>query len=229
MRRAHDSLIDLHIHQWEKDKEQKEKKHAPQTYSPIVTISRQLGSGGAEIAEMVAKNLDYRLLDRTIVESIAKQAKTRQSAVETIDERSYGIVEESLRAVFVSDDLSKSKYIKHLTEVLVVAAQHGKAVIIGRGANILLKAFPVLRVRIICPLKIRVERFSEKNHISLKESENIMKKSDNDRAGFFKSYFHTDIDDAANYDLMLNIEKLEIQQAADIITKIFKSVYLKES
>ncbi len=227
MRRAQDSLIDRHIHQWEKDKELKEKKHTPQKYSPIITISRQIGTGGVEIGELTAKALDYQLLDRTLVESIAKQAKTRQSAVETIDERSYGIVEESLRAVFTSDDLSKTKYIKHLTEVLVVAAQHGKAVIMGRGANFLLKAFLILRVRIICPLKIRIERFADKSHISLKESENLIKKSDTDRAAFIKSFFHADINDAKHYDLVINTEKMEPQHAADIITRTFKAAFLK--
>jgi len=225
MRRAQDSLIDVHIHQWEKDREQKEKKSAPQKYSPIITISRQIGSGGAEIGELVSQELGYQLLDKNIVESIAKQAKTRQSAVETIDERAYGIVEESLRAVFVSDDLSKTKYIKHLTEVLVVAAQHGKAVIIGRGANILLKSFPVLRVRITCPFRTRVERFAEKNHISQKEAENMIKKSDEDRAAFFKSYFHTNIDSAENYDMIINTEKIHTKQAADIIQKAFKEMF----
>jgi len=121
--------------------------------------------------------------------------------------------------------LTRSKYIEHLASVLVVAAEHGKAVIAGRGANFILRTFPLFRVRIVCPLKVRVERFAELKQMTLKDAEVRVKKSDANRAAFIRSYFQADINETTNYDLMLNSEKVDIEQASGIIVEAYKVAF----
>jgi len=225
--KACERLIKVQIHRWEKDKRQQHKESL-QKRSPIITISRQVGSGGGEIGELTARKLKYQFLDRSIVETIAERASVRQSAVETLDERSLGMMEEYLRAVMKTDDLSRSEYLRHLAEVLVVAARHGRVVIAGRGAGFLLRAFPLFRVRIVCPRTIRIERIAEKNRMSLTEAEEIVEVTDKERALFVRNNFLMDINDAANYDLVINSELISTSQASDAVVRMFRRLFLND-
>jgi len=224
--RADDSLIESHLHKWETDKVSKKMNEGvARHYSPIITISRQAGSHGVEISALTATRLNYQLLDRTIVDTIAERASIRRSAVKTLDERAFSVLDEFLRETVLSNVLSPSRYIEHLASVLVVAAEHGKAVIAGRGANFILRTFPLFRVRIVCPLKERVERFAELKQLALKDAEARVKKSDANRAAYIRSYFRADINDATNYDMVINTERMEIEQASGIIIEAFRLAY----
>jgi cytidylate kinase len=224
--RAQDSLIESQLHQWEIDKmSRKMHEGVASHYSPLITISRQAGSHGVEISALTATRLNYQLLDRSIVDTIADRASIRKSAVKTLDEKVSSVFEDFLSETILPQVLSRSKYIEHLASVLVVAAEHGKAVIAGRGANFILRTFPLFRVRIVCPLKVRVERFAELKQMTLKESEARVKKSDANRAAYIRSYFRADINEATNYDLMINTERMSIEQASGIIIEAYKVAY----
>ncbi|MDQ7826022.1 MAG: cytidylate kinase-like family protein [Candidatus Eremiobacteraeota bacterium] len=224
-----DRLINSQIHRWEKEKKARERRdESLQRRSPIITISRQVGSGGGEIGALTAKKLKYPFLDRAIVESIAERASIRQTAVETLDERARGMMEEYLRAVMKMDDLSRSEYLRQLTEVLVVAAQHGRVVILGRGAGFLLRSFPLLRVRIVCPPKIRAERIALKNSMTMREAEEMVEVIDKERALFIRNNFFMDISDATNYDLIINSEMISASHASDAIVRMFRMLYLQD-
>jgi len=218
-------LVEKHVRMWENDRDMKKNAGILKEYSPLITISRQIGSGGVDIAELTAQKLKYKFLDRAIVDSIAERAAIRNSAVETVDERAYGMLEECIRATLMPYDLSRSKYIEHLAAVMTAEAEHGRVVIVGRGANFILRDFKVFRVRIVCPPGVRIERISEKNHISMKEAEELVRKSDTERMAFIRNYYYADIDDANHYDLVLNTEKIIMQQAAEIIVNAFRLAF----
>ncbi len=122
-------------------------------------------------------------------------------------------------------DLSRSKYTEHLAAVMTAEAENGRVVIVGRGSNFILKGFKVFRVRIVSPLEIRIERVSHMNHISMKEAEEIVKKSDTERTAFIKNLYYADIDDVHNYDLALNTERITTQQASEIIINAFRLTF----
>lgn len=220
---SQESLIESNMSRWERNKLSRaaQERNSKQP-DPIITISRQIGSGGASIGELTAKKLKFQFLDREIVESIASRANIRRSAVETIDERGTTFVEEFLSSSFLPQSLSKSEYMRHLAAVLIVAARHGKAVILGRGAHLLLASFTRFRVRIVCPLESRVERIAQRDHISQKEAKAKVKASDTERSDFMKNHFSSRIDEVLNYELVVNTEKLTAKQASEIIALSYR-------
>lgn len=221
-----ESLIEANIKRWESNRLRKaSNEQRIKEPDKLITISRQIGSGGACIGKLAARELSFLFLDRLIVEAIANRARIRKSAVETIDERGMGFVEEFLSSTFLPKSLSNSEYFKHLTAVLLVAAKHGNAVILGRGAHFLLRSFPLFRVRIVCPFTKRVERIAERDHISSKEAKAKAKASDTERTDLMKSHFNSRIDEVTNYDLVLNTENLTIQQAAEIVVLSYRKMY----
>lgn len=222
------STIELKIRQWEAGR-QSGLRAKVKPDNPIVTISREIGSGGFSIGKMTAKKLRFLVLDRKIVESIAARTSTDALAVGIIDEKIIGYVEEVLRDNLLLKSLSMSEYMKHLTAVLIAAAEYGRVVIIGRGSNFLLQVYPQMRVRIVCPLKLRIERIAERDHISLKAAKQKVQETDFERAAFIKHHFHAAINDAIDFDLIVNTEKLTVEQASDTIVKTFRSLFPKEN
>ncbi|MDQ7826392.1 MAG: cytidylate kinase-like family protein [Candidatus Eremiobacteraeota bacterium] len=225
--RVSSELVRKQIDIWEREKLHKKRLETTEDapYFPVVTVSRQMGTGGVSIAEFVAKKLNFRLFDREIIEFIAERADIRKSAVETIDEGVHSIVEEYLHSFMGKEGFSASEYLRHLTEVILVTAGHGKTVIIGRGAHLLIKNRPLLRVRIVCPLATRIRSLAERENHTLKKSEEIIKKRDVERASFIKKNFQRDIDDATSYDLVVNTDKIAFEQAADIIVCAYRNLF----
>jgi cytidylate kinase len=226
-RRSFESTVALQIRQWEIDRQSRLMASA-RPHCPIITISREIGSGGSSIGKMTARKLRFLFLDRKIVESIAERTSTDAGAVGVIDEKIISYVEEVLRDNMLSKSISMSEYMKHLTAVLIVAAEHGRAVVIGRGSNFLLKAYPHFRVRIVCPLQQRIERIAARDQISLKASRHKVQKSDTDRAAFIKRYFRAAVEDATHYELVINTEKLTVEQASDTIVKTYRALFPKK-
>jgi len=199
MRRSKiNNMVDKQMRRWNK---QKESKAISDTREPeempmhsIVTISRQLGAGGKYIAEEVAKKLGFKIYDKKIVEEIADKAQMRKSQVETLDERGRHFVEECYRALMLdSHFLTTSTYFKHLSEVVLTVAQHGDAVIVGRGAHFILGGKTGVRVRIISSMRTRIGRLMKEFNIDEAKAAKMIKKNDTEKGSFVNVHFGENI------------------------------------
>ncbi len=168
---------------------------------PVVTLSRELGSGGNEVAQALCNHLGWDLWDRELVEEIARSANVRTDVVRSLDEHTRSEILAILREL-LGDRLQEQGYRRHLGEVILAVASHGNAVIIGRGANYLLPS--ALNVRIVAPLKDRVARLSAREGISVEEAERRCLASDRERADFVHNLFGRDINTPTDYDLVIN-------------------------
>lgn len=195
------------------------KKIDVQKELPIITISREAGSGGRPIAFEVAKKLGnpWMLYHKEIVEEIAKQTRLEQKLIREIDEQNIPLVEEIVGNFFGKRYPTLSNYYKHLVRILSVIGHRGNAIIMGRGAHFL---FPhSLKVRIICEMEQRIKWIME--YEGAKTAATALKRieeSDNQRIEFNKKLFHHDIRKAHHYDLVIRTGKhLTVDDAADII------------
>ena len=186
----------------------------------IITISREMGSGGIPIAHKVAEKLGYQLIDgETIMEAAAAYGLSPE-AVEQADEKPPH---------FVDSLDSKQSLDLHLIELIILeAALKGDVVIYGRGGQDLLKDInSVLRTRIIAPFEARVERWSEREWLDPDRARYLVRKSDQQRAGFIKYYFDRDWEDSVHYDLTINTERLSEDMAVQIICNSIKDENLE--
>jgi cytidylate kinase len=186
----------------------------------IITISREMGSGGIPIAHKVAEQLGYRLIDGETIMEAAEAYGLSPEAVEQADEKPPH---------FVDTLDSKQSLDLHLIELIILeAALKGNVVIYGRGGQDLLKGInSVLRTRIIAPFEDRVERWAEREWLDPDRARFLVRKSDQQRAGFIKYYFDRDWEDSVFYDLIINTQRLSEDKAVQIICDSVKDENLE--
>jgi cytidylate kinase len=181
----------------------------------IITISREMGSGGIPIAHKVADKLGYRLIDGEAILEAAASYGLSAEAVEQADEKPPHFV----------DTLDTKQVLDlHLIELIILeAALKGNVVIYGRGGQDLLKDVgSVLRTRIIAPFEDRVERWAEREWLDPDRARYLVRKSDQQRAGFIKYYFDRDWEDSVHYDLTINTQRLSEDMAVHLICSSVK-------
>ena len=200
---------------------------------PIVTISRQFGAGGSSVAGLVASELGAEVVDKKLIEEVAKRLSIRPSDVEAEDERPRTLLERLVRSFSVlepgfgmgwtppyPDPLYDSrKDIIHLTEnVIREVAEGGNVVIVGRGAGFVLRDRPgVYRVFLRAPDDARVKTLMAREGFSDAEARRKMHETDSNRAAYIKQLYGHDWCDVDEYDMILNTGRISYETAAQMI------------
>jgi cytidylate kinase len=181
----------------------------------IVTIEREYGSGGGEIAQLLAKHLGWKLWDHLLTEEIARLAECPKAVVEVREERTdplyYRLFKSFLRGSYEGSinahklKLVDSESILKFTERVVQhAAKTGNSVIVGRGSQHFLKnRQDTLRLFLYAPKEDKVRRLIARGK-SDKEAEQLADTVDRERADFIQKYFHVEWPDRAVYHTMIN-------------------------
>lgn len=178
----------------------------------VITISRQMGSLGTEIAQEVAGKLQYEYLDREGIEQGLTAHGLTVPEVEKFDEKSPPF--------WVNWQIQGRKFFHVMQMVIYKAARRGNVVIVGRGGQFLLKGIPgVLHIRIIAPFQDRVQRLVANDGENEKELLRILKQSDLDSGGFIRIFFDADWENADLYDLTINTRYLPVDLAVDMILR----------
>jgi cytidylate kinase len=181
----------------------------------IVTIEREYGCGGGEIAQSVASRLGWKLWDQRLTEEIARLANCPKAVVEAREERNdplyYRLFKSFLRGSYEGSinapklNLVDSETILRITRRVVEhAAQSGNCVIVGRGAQQFLKNRPdTLRMFLYAPREDKIRRLLTRGK-SEKEAEELVDTVDRERADFIQKYFNVEWPDRAIYHAMLS-------------------------
>jgi cytidylate kinase len=181
----------------------------------IVTIEREYGSGGGEIAQQLAKQLGWKLWDQLLTEEIARLADCPKSIVEGREEKTdplyYRLFKSFLRGSYEGSlnahklKLVDSECILKFTEQVVQdAAKAGNSVIVGRGSQQFLKSRQdTLRVFLYAPREDKFRRLLARGK-SENDAELLVDTVDQERAAFIQKYFGVEWPDRAVYHSMIN-------------------------
>ena len=181
----------------------------------IITIEREYGSGGGEIAQLLAKQLGWKLWDQLLTEEIARLAECPKAVVEVREERTdplyYRLFKSFLRGSYEgSINAHKLKVVdsesilKFTERVVQHAAKTGNSVIVGRGSQQFLRnRQDTLRVFLYAPREEKVRRLVARGK-SGKEAEELVDTVDRERVDFIQKYFHVEWPDRAIYHTMIN-------------------------
>lgn len=193
---------------------------------PIITISRERGSGGRPIAYLVAQKLKnpWRVYHKDIVDEIARETALDSELVEQLDEHQSSAVKELLNTVFGKQFLSMNAFYKHLLHILASIGTRGNAIIIGRGANFL---FPnALKIRIVSSMEDRIQAMVKYEHISAREAKKQIEESDIERNEFTKGLFQHDPRKAHHYDVVIRTGKnIDVEAATGVIVSLAKKKF----
>jgi len=214
-----DKMIEKQIKRWQKDQKKKYKN----PIRPVITISRLPGADASKIAKKLALDLQIDAFDQEILEEIAKNTNVSKKVIATLDEQDMGIVKEWLAFLSSERQIWPYEYIEQLTRVISAIGAHGHAVILGRGAGYILPREVCLRVLVVAPMEKRVQNVAEAHGVSAEEAKRHVMRTESDRKAFIRRYFHADMMDPVNYDLVINMENCDVPVAADIIKQAFNN------
>ncbi len=187
----------------------------------IITISRQMGSLGMEIARGVAEELCSEYADKEMIGAIMMRYGIASPLVEKFDEKKP--------LFWGSFSAQRRKFLRCIQKAIYDVAGKGRVVIVGRGGQILLKDFPgTLHVRIYAPLNVRLKRLMESERVEEKQAHRMLRQSDQDSAGYIQSFFNAGWDDPNLYDLLINTEKLSVTSALQLITRTASSSEIQD-
>lgn len=182
----------------------------------IVTIARELGSWGDDARTKLAKALNARLLDKTVLEECLVKRGIAPNVIARYDERKPGF--------FSSFSSSSNEYLLILKSVLLEAAAAGDVLVIGRAGNILMEEIPsCLRVRLVAPMPVRVHRIMEQFKCSEEMAAKLVRQCDNDRDGFCDYHFNAKWSDPAQYDITINTAALSDEELVQMILALVKT------
>jgi cytidylate kinase len=204
----------------------------------IVTIEREYGSGGGEIAQRLAEHLGWKLWDQLLTEEIARRADCPKAVVEGREERTdplyYRLFKSFLRGSYEGSlnahklKLVDSECILEFTEKVVQeAATAGNCVIVGRGSQLYLRnSRDAMRVFLYASREDKVKRLLARGK-SEKDAQELVDTVDLERADFIEKYFKVEWPSRSVYHAMINTsmgDQAVVQTIVDLM-KILESQF----
>ena len=199
---------------------------------PIVTISREFGAGGSSVAGIVAAELKAEVVDKMLIDDVAKRLSMQPGDVEAEVERPRSILERLVRSFSTLEPglgtawsppypdpfFDPRKEIIHLTEEIIrEVAAGGNVVIVGRGAGFVLADKPgVFRVFLRAPEQVRIKTLMGRHGMTEAEARRKMHETDSNRAAYTKQLYGRDWCDLDEYDLVINTGRVSYETAAQM-------------
>lgn len=199
----------------------------------IITISRQYAAGGSEVARQVAERLGYTLVDNELIDEVAARAGMSPDEVAEREEKAPGFIDRLTHTLAASmpefvapeggtlPELTEERLVRITEKVVADLAARGNAVLVGRASAVVLaNRSDTLHVRVVAPVAARLRRAVERLGVAAKEAERKLVETDTNRARYHKQYYKRDWNDASNYDLVVNTERLGIEGAVRAVMAV---------
>jgi CMP/dCMP kinase len=200
---------------------------------PLITLSRQFGSGGSEVAERVARALDWHLYDNAVVDEVARRLGMRPAEVSAREERVPSLPERMASAMALGmpevmptvADLamqpSEERIVEMTRRVMEEAVQAGPAVLVGRGAQCMLASrADALHVYCYAPPAALVSYAVTNLGIAPEDAARVVAETNHNREQYVKRHWKRDWRDFANYHLCVNTAWLGLDGAAELIVQL---------
>ncbi len=218
-----EEIVNKQVRTWSKSIRDATREGRASAYWPIVTISREFGALGAALANRIGKKAGFSVWNRELVQAIAEDAAANEELVGSLDEHRRKSVEDAVLGALMGSKVTNVQYLRSLMRLVHTISTHGRAIIVGRGANYICRADQALKVRLVCPLADRVRGYSERQGISEREAKQIIQRMDNDRADFVRRQFRRDVTSPADYDLVLNSSTFNLDQLVDLVLEAYEA------
>jgi len=199
--------------------------------NPIITISRQRGAEGQAIAYRTAEILSltgqalcpWVVVDKDIAQRVIEDHHLPKQISRFFTEEQTLSIEEHLEGL-LGISVPAAQRIKDMTRTIVNLAKLGHVIFVGRAAHVITAHFPrAVHVRVIGSLERRVERLRESKKCSREEALQEIRKADCQRQHFVWTHFHSDLNDATNYDMIFNTDRVSVEEAAHLIAQLVSS------
>ena len=194
--------------------------------APVITLSREFGSGGSIIAEKVSKMLGkkWKTYHSEIVDRIAKDTDLEKKWVDAVDEGKVPLINLIIGDLFGKKYINLRSYSLHLTRILKMIGKKGYAVIVGRGGNFILP--DSLKIRIITDMDKRIKTIMEMKKVSQDKAIEMINSSDRKREQFIKQLFNHSTKNPYHFDVVIKTgDNITDDDAVSLIVKLAKKKF----
>jgi cytidylate kinase len=214
---VHAPYVELLVEQQARRWQLRREENRGQARGHTVAISRLPGAKGEDVAHGIGRALGYDVFDQEIIHEIAQRADLSDRIVSALDEKNRSMLSEWLVAFGADRYISTYEYVHELRKVIGAIARHGRAVILGRGAHLILGLGEAMRVLVIAPLEVRVENVVRDLSMPARDARRWILAREAERQAFLGKHFHARLGDPEAFDLVVNTEVLGIAGAVDAV------------
>jgi len=189
---------------------------------PLITLTASIGCGATSVSRKVADRLKIELYDDELLQKEALDMGYSSGDLKGFDEKAPGLFDRLLRR-------KPEVYNELMAAVIYEVAHRGEGIIIGHGANFFLQDFScALHLRMRAPKEFRIARLVDQLKITPNTALRMIENRDNELKAFLSFSFKIDWNDFSLYDLVINIEKLSIDAAAEMIINLAKTESIQQ-
>lgn len=198
----------------------------------VITISRQFGAGGLSLGKKIADTLGYDFFDEAIIQLVAQKAQVSQDWVRSIEKEAGGKLHKFISTLIprsivdrILDDqrgyIDEEIYVDLLDQIISKVAEEDNAVILGRGGQYILKGRPgVFHVLLVADMAHRVDFVETKYKLTPSQATQTVNSEDKKRINLYRKFNKTDYDRPDHYHLTLNMSKLGLDNAAELVKEL---------
>ncbi len=215
----------------ESQKKEPSEKIRKKELFPCITISRQTGAGSYEVSERLIKILDkktkpsdqsWTYFNKELIRKVIEDHNLPEIVSNYLAETKYQHIND---AVYELLGVKPSDWtlLHKTTETILQLARMGKAIIVGRGGNVITSKLPnAFHIRLIAPLENRIKHVQEVFGYSKQKATEYIDQEDKSRRKYLKTHFFRDPDDPTLYHLILNTGLLDYQETAEVIAEALR-------
>lgn len=200
-----------------------------------ITIGRNVGAGGLEVAQKLSQRLGIELFDRELIALAAQESGLDSSILENRDEQpvssnrflrflgSKHSTYNEMNSYISNNILSEDKLFAIQSDVIRKVAEEKSSIFVGRCADYILRDMPnLMTVFISADMEYRIVRNAEKNNITPDEVENYIEKAERKRKAYYDYYTFKQWGDSSSYDLCVSTSCFGIDGCVEIIIEALK-------
>ena len=180
-----------------------------------VTISRESGTDGTLVAQLVAKTLGWSDFGHNLRDHVAKWYEEPRLKLDQVDETQGNWIFDTFGTWLDHGRITHDNFAAQVSKMIHILARRGPAVFVGRGAQFLLPREQTIAVRLVAPESYRLERVQQRQGFATRgEARRWIHSTDAGRQDFVRRHFHHDISDPRGHDLVINVERVGTVGAA---------------
>jgi cytidylate kinase len=217
-----ESILDRQVRRWELERSVRLQEGGPHAHGrrpgqPVITVSRQRGSGGSLLAERLAQRFGYTLLHRDIIDRICASAGYKRRIVESLDGHARSQLQLWFESVVQGACVDAGDYVKALLEVIYSISELGGVVVVGRGANFIVGHERGFHLRVVAPREVRARNLVERERLSERDARREIERADHERDAWVRQVFGRSADDPLAYDLVINHLSVSLEAATSLV------------
>lgn len=206
----------------------------------VVTISRHFGAGGHTLGEKLRERFGFQLVDEPFIDELALQCNVSPSWLTSLEKEASSTLL-SMISAFLSggpyfiqsatraEREERQKYLAFLTQIFTEMASKGGYVILGRGAQFILKDHPkALHVLLVADYESRIAFLVDRHNLSRPEAERMIRARERGRAAMVSRLFEADVDDLGLYHMVLNSSLLSYGWVVESVCQMVNRFIARE-